>query len=61
MNASRRTARKYQVRMATETLARKEKMSKRKLHALLDRVHTFLCNAHHKVITKQARQLGIIN
>jgi hypothetical protein len=67
MNASRRIARKYQVRTVTERMARKEmagdprpKTVKRRLTALLDKVHQFLCNAPHKLISGQAVKLGII-
>lgn len=66
MNASRRAARKYQVRTVTETKARTEfagrgkKAAKLALTRLMDNVHNFLCNAHHRVIAKQAIKLGIV-
>ena len=67
MNASRRTARKFNVRSITEAGAKKEmandprpKTVQRRLNTLMDKVHTFLCNAHHRQIARQARKLGLL-
>lgn len=60
MNASRRAARKYQIRTHTARQILKEGMPNRKAQTLMGRVHMFLCTARPRQIAAQALKLGLI-
>lgn len=66
MNASRRAARKFNVRAATETRIRKElkaapsKSVAKRLAVLMDKVHMFLTYEGHRAISQQAFKLGLL-